>query len=155
MAIFTYPEHLQINPTGRLNLSLVGFTVRFIPSGHLTIGDMNVLRRNVDVAKQMLVHIVVVTLLVLGGQTQVLVQVECSDFREIETVLRVKANQLVVHTDWRASGCETKHQRGLRPHGGGYYSCRFLADLPRVSPNNHQHKRFFVGGVSSSVSNAR
>ena len=67
MAIFTYPEHLQINPTGRSNLPLVGLTVGFIPSGNLTIGDMNVLTRNVDVAKQMLVHIVVITLLVLSA----------------------------------------------------------------------------------------
>ena len=104
-------EH-DIDSTGRINFRFVlpAVGVHFF-DGTRPVGNMDVRGWNVDVLEQMLLHPVVITLRLVVGQPEILIDVESDDVREVDSFFFVQADQLTIDTDGRRT--DGQSQDGL------------------------------------------
>ena len=121
-------EDLHVDAARCLDLALVltAERVRFI-GFQGSVGDVDVVPFDVDLAEERLVHPAEVRVGVLAGQGVVFVEVERDDAREVEILLLVEANQFAVKADGGAA-------RGESQHGGlarGVAGADELVDLAR------------------------
>jgi len=93
---------------------------------------MNVGRRDVHVRKKVLAHEVGEALRMVGGKSQVFVQIEGDHARKIKRLFPVQANQLLIHAEGRATGRQAKAKIGIAADGIGDDARRFAAEFFRA-----------------------
>lgn len=99
------PQNLYIDSAIGLDLLLVAITeFGDILSGYFSIGDVDILWRDVDVPEEIMVHIVVVGVGVGSLDGVVLVQVESDHVLEAELATLVEADEFSVDTKRTAAG---------------------------------------------------
>src|SRR5205823_48349 len=103
MAVGADSQDLQIDPAALLDALLVPFAKGAIV-GRGSGWNMNVLRRDVDVAEKMFVHEVVVGLGVRDVQADIFVEVEGGDVGKIQFTFFVEAYQLLVEAEGSRAG---------------------------------------------------
>ena len=79
-----------------------------------SVGDVNVLRPDVDMREQILPHEAMVGVDALVRHRVVLVEIERRDVTEAEPLLAMHTNELAIHADRRRSRCESEHGRLAR-----------------------------------------
>src|SRR5262249_34203651 len=95
-------EHLQVDTAGAANLLLVAGTVILgLVDGDGAVRNVNVLRGDVDVVEERLLHPAPVTLRVVRLHGEVFVEVERHHAREVQVRLPMKADQFTVQPDGR------------------------------------------------------
>ena len=104
------PQQLEVDPPRLGDGSLVGVAVLGEPlARHAAIGDVHVLRPDVDVREQILPHVAPIAVRAVRRHGIVLVEVERDDARQIDLARLVTADQLAVDTQRRAAGGEPQH----------------------------------------------
>src|SRR5436190_24310625 len=102
MAVRADAEDLQIDPPALDDALLVPVTEGRIVAGRAG-RDADVVRRDVDVPKKMLVHETVIALRVIPVQADVFVEIERGHPREIDLHTRVDTHELLIHPERRGA----------------------------------------------------
>ncbi len=107
-------EQLEIDAAGRANRLLVrGARFRDALAGGHTLGDVNVLLRDIHVLEKILPHVPVIAVGAVGRHRVVLVEIERDDVRKIDVAGLVAADQLFIDPEGRAPRRETEHRTAL------------------------------------------
>ena len=101
MAVVAQPKHLDIHAAHALNHRLVaGALLIAVRLG--AVRDIGVVQVDVDILEQVVVHKVIVALVVISGQSSVLVEVHALYLGEIQISVLAALNQALVGADgWR------------------------------------------------------
>ena len=103
-------QELDVDAAGLLDGPLVPLAVGGdLLGGERAVGDVHVLRIDVDVVEEMLVHEPDVALQLVGLHREVLVEVERHHVLEREAFLLVQPHELVVHARRRRTRGEPEH----------------------------------------------
>ncbi len=84
MSVAADAEDLQIDAAGVLNVIFIGGAVFFVVAGDGAVGDVNVAGVDVHVRKKMFQHEVVKAVRMLGGNSEIFVEIESEHARKIE-----------------------------------------------------------------------
>ena len=99
------PSTCKSMPPAPADLLLVALTILLhILRFDRAVGDVDVLRRDVDVVEEGLLHPAPVALRVVRLHGIIFIEIEGDDAREVEAGLAVEADQLAVEADWRGAG---------------------------------------------------
>ena len=112
MAGATDPQDLDIDaPRFRNSLLVPQAGVLDVTFVHSTIGNMDIVRLNIDQVKEILPHETDVALQFVGLHREVLVQIEGDDIGQGEVFFPMHADQFVVDADRSASRCQSEDTR--------------------------------------------
>ncbi len=129
VAIAADAKDLQVDAASISNALLVGGAVLAIVPFDRAIGNMNVGGRDVHVRKKVLAHEVREALRMIGGKSQVFVEIEGGHAGKIEGLFPVQAGELLIHADGAAAGRQTEAKSRVAAHGARDHARRFAADL--------------------------
>src|ERR1700686_1590078 len=132
VAVAADAQDLQVDASRIANALFVGGAVLAIVFFQRAVRNMNVGRRDVHVRKKVLAHEVGEALRMVGGKSQVFVQIEGDHARKIERLFPVQANQLLIHAEGRATGRQAKAKIGIAADGIGDDARRFAAEFFRA-----------------------
>ena len=103
------------------------------------VGQVDGLRADVHMVKQVLVHEAPVALRMLLGQAAVLVQVDGGDFREVHIALVVPLHQLGIRAHRGAAGGQAQHTVRLHDDLRGDDVCRLAGHILVILCTNDLH----------------
>ena len=104
-------QDLQVQSAGGRDGLLVAVAeIVHVLHRHRAVGDVDVLRPDVDVVEEILPHEAVVTLQRGGVHRPVLVEVERHDVGEAQPFFSMQSNQFLVHALGRAASRQTQHR---------------------------------------------
>src|SRR5262249_10411599 len=107
-------QDLQVDAAGPPDQLLVADAVVLDVAGrHGPVGDVDVLRRDVDVVEEGLAHPAVVAVRVVRLHRVVFVEVESEDAREVEPGLLVQADQFAVQPHGGRAGGQAQDGRAV------------------------------------------
>jgi hypothetical protein len=104
-------EDLQIDAAGLVDGPLVSRAV--IEDGihrHRAVRQMDVLRRDVEMLEQLLLHEAEIALAVVASQTVVLIEIEGDDILEAEALLAVEPYEFTIKGNRGAAGGQAQHR---------------------------------------------
>ena len=109
MSVGTDASDKQVDASGFGNHLLIVAALSLQVFG-VTIQDVDILLRAVDVVEQVCGHERVVALGMILGQVHIFVHVECQHVLERHTALFVGLHQFAVHADGRRAGRQTQYK---------------------------------------------
>ena len=105
VAVAADAQDLQIDAAGPADRLFVAQAVVLdFRERHGAVGNVDVLRRDVDVVEESLVHPAVVAVQIVRLHGIVFVEVEGDDARQVEPLFAMQADQLAIQADRRAAG---------------------------------------------------
>ena len=108
MAVVAQPKHLDIHAAHALNHRLVAGAL-FLAVRLGAVRDIGVVQIDVDILKQVVVHKIVVALVVISGQSTVLVEVYAFYLGEIQIAVFVALDQTLVGADGGGTGGQAQN----------------------------------------------
>ena len=142
------PQEPDVARTDRLELLFVALTFLLTLLSH-SIEKVDVLRLDVDLAEEVLLHEEAVALVVGGREPHVLVQVERPDLREVQALLAVEAGELLVDRDGGRPGRQTQNAIRLAAHDLGDAVGKLYGRIRALSDMNGRH--FYFGRAVACV----
>ena len=109
MPVDAATAHEQVDAAVGCDLILVALALR-LGIRCQTVEDIDILRRDVNMVKEILVHKVPVALVVLARQTDVLVHIEGDDVLKGHLARFIHLNEVAVYTERRGAGRQTQHE---------------------------------------------
>ena len=110
VAVAADAEELQVDAAGLADGVFVGFAVVVVVATDGAIGDVDVVGIDVDVGEEILLHEMMETLRMRGGEAEVLVKIESDDLGEIERAGFVETDEFLVDGDHGAPGGQAEGQ---------------------------------------------
>ena len=102
MAFGTDTENLQVDSPACFDqpfiVSRAGVQVL-----HVRLGQMGKRRVNIDILKQMVLHVMVIAAGVIRGQTDILIQIKTGDMRKRYRAMLIPLDPFAIKTKWSAS----------------------------------------------------
>ena len=128
VAVVSKSKKLQVNAADAADGFVVCCTC-FFAVRLQSVRNEGALFVDVDMIEQVCVHEVTIALIILRGESFVLVQVYAGDVCEIEVAFVVPLNQLFVSADRGRSGCKAEHCVRFHDHLRGDDVCCFSAHI--------------------------
>ena len=120
VTVITDTENLHVNAAHGCDNCIVSCALCLGISGK-TVGEIGVLFLNINVVEEIVMHKVGVALVVVGGKSNVLVEVYALYIGEGNLALVVSCDKLGIHTDGRRAGCKTENGVLLALKNSGDY----------------------------------
>ena len=110
MSVAANAEKLEVDAARGANRLLVGRTISIVIAADAAVRDVDVALEYVDVAKEVLVHEMVIALGMGSRQAEVFVEVESDDAGEIERTGLMEAHEMPVKAEHGISRGEAESE---------------------------------------------
>ena len=111
MPVAADAQQLHVDAAGALDRGFVAAAIIvYVFQRNSAVGNVYVLRRNVHVAQEVIVHPAVVALQLIRLYPVVFVEVEGHNAGEVEPLFAVQPNQLTINAQRRRAGRQAKHR---------------------------------------------
>jgi hypothetical protein len=133
-------QDLQVDPPGGSDGLLVGPAMCLqLRRGKVAPGQVDLVPGDVHVVEEVLPHVAVVALRVVGREAQVLVEVEGGDPGEVQSFLPVHPHERVVQAQGSGARGETEDEIGLPPQSARHEPRRPAAQVLVVGGDDDKH----------------
>ena len=115
VAVMAHAQQLEVNAAQLRNEFIIGRTLGIGVLGQ-AVEHVGVLRMDVNMVEEIVLHEIAVALLMVGGQPEVLVQVDGAGLREGQVALLIPLHKLLIEPYGGTAGGQTQHAVGLVDH---------------------------------------
>ncbi len=139
MAVAPDAQELEVDSSGFSDSLLVRCAVLIVIAADGSVGNVDVSGIYVDVREEIFLHEMMKAPRMCGGKSEIFIEIEGYDAREIERALFVETHEMFVGADHGAAGCQPEHQCRFFAHRAGNELRGLEADFFVVAFQDNQH----------------